>query len=242
VEFNKPSAATTAATPGTTPATTTPGTPADTTKLSLAQQAKNASGTLAAYMRTDDLGSVDMNKLYAIANNSDCETSKDVSNAAAFLLKNPDTYRKIETNDVGGVDGISGLSNFENMAMGKIKLDEPTGSASKGERLDKKEKNSSDAPAVAPKLTLQQEAKTAAGALAAYARSNNVELVDPNMLYSLTINADKKATKEVQQAASFMLTHPDSFKRIETSQWAVVDGRASQEDLNRAAQGLTKFA
>jgi hypothetical protein len=245
VAFNEPSAATTAATPGTTPAstpaTTTPGTPADTTKLSLAQQAKNASGTLAAYMRTDDLGSVDMNKLYAIANNSDCETSKDVSNAAAFMLKNPDMYRKIETNDVGGVDGISGLSNFENMAMGKIKMDAPTGSAAKGERLSKKEKNAPDAPVVAPKLTLQQEAKTSAGALAAYARTNNVELVDPNMLYSLSVNADKKATKEVQKAASFMLTHPDSFKRIETSQWAVVDGRASQEDLNRAAQGMTKF-
>jgi hypothetical protein len=39
-----------------------------------------------------------------------------------------------------------------------------------------------------------------------------------------------------------MLTRPDTFKRIETSQWAVVDGRASKEDLNRAAQGLTKFA
>jgi hypothetical protein len=41
--------------------------------------------------------------------------------------------------------------------------------------------------------------------------------VDPNMLCSLAINPDKKGTKEVQQAASFMLTHSDSFKRIESS-------------------------
>lgn len=228
VAFDQPAAATVTATAA--------------SKLSVAQQGKNAAGTLAAYMRTDNISAVDMNKVYAIANNSDCETSQDVRDAAAFMLKNPDMYRTIETNDVAGVDGISGLGNFENMAMGKIKLDEPSGSTPSGQRLTQKDKNDLSIPVVAPKLTFEQEAAAAAGTLAAYARTNNKELLDPNMLYSLTINADKKATKEVQQAASFMLTHPDTFKRIETSQWSVVDGRASTEDLNRAAQGMTKFA
>ena len=211
-------------------------------KLSLAQQGKNASGTLAAYMRTDNISAVDMNKVYAIANNSNCKTSKDVRDAAAFMLKNPDMYRTIETNDVAGVDGISGLGNFENMAMGKIKFDESSRSTPLVQQMTQKDKYSFFIPVVAPKLTFDQQAAAAAGTLAAYARTNNKELVDPNMLYSLTANADKKMTKEVQQAAWFLLTHPDTFKRIETSQWSVVDGRASTADLNRAAQGMTKFA
>jgi hypothetical protein len=217
-------------------------TPTVASKLTLAQQTKNASGTLAAYMRTDNVGTVDMNQLYAIAHNSDRQTSKDVSDAAAFMLKNPDMYRKIETNDVSGVDGISGLGNFENMAMGKIGLDQSSSSVPVGGALARKQKAWFEPVNAAPTLTLAQEAKAAAGTLAAYARTNDVELMDPNMLYALTINADNKASKDVQKAASFMLTRPDTFKRIETSQWAVVDGRASQEDLNRAAQGMTKFA
>jgi hypothetical protein len=221
------------------------GSPAAASKLNLAQQTKNASGTLAAYMRTDNIGSVDMNELYAIANNSDRKTSDDVRNAAAFMLKNPDSYRTIETNDVGGVDGISGLSNFENMAMGKIKLAQSSDSASTvtpNPKLVQWSKTSIDTSAAQPKLNSSQEAKNAAGTLAAYVRSNNVDLVDPNMLYTLTVNADKKVSKDVQKAASFMLTHPDTFKTIETSMWSVVDGRASAEDFNRAAQGLTKFS
>ncbi len=221
------------------------GTPAAASKLNLAQQTKNASGTLAAYMRTDNIGSVDMNQLYAIANNSDRQTTDDVRNAAAFMLKNPDAYRTIETNDVGGVDGISGLSNFENMAMGKIKLAESSSSASTAvpdKKIVQQTKTSVDTSVAAPPLTVAQEGKRAAGTLAAYARSNNVDLVDPNMLYSLTMNTDKKASKDVQKAASFMLTHPDTFKTIETSMWSVVDGRASAEDFNRAAQGMTKLS
>jgi hypothetical protein len=229
VEFNQPAA----------------GKPAAASKLNLAQQTKNASGTLAAYMRADNIGSVDMNQLYAIANNSDRQTSDDVRNAAAFMLKNPDAYRTIETNDVGGVDGISGLSNFENMAMGKIKLAESSSTASTtvpDKKIVKQTKSSVDTSVAAPALSLAQEGKRAAGTLAAYVRSNNVDLVDPNMLYTLTMNADKKASKDVQKAASFILTRPDTFKAIETSIWSVVDGRASAEDLNRAAQGMTKLS
>jgi hypothetical protein len=217
-------------------------TPAVASKLTLAQQTKNASGTLAAYMRTDNVGAVDMNQLYAIANNSDRQTSKEVSDAAAFMLKNPDMYRKIETSDISGVDGISGLGNFENMAMGKIGMDKPSSGAPVGDTIARKQKAWFEPVNTAPTLTFAQEAKAAAGTLGAYARANDLEFMDSNMLYSLTINSDKTASKDVQKAASFMLTRPDIFKRVETSQSVLVDGRASQEDLNRAAQGMTKFA
>jgi hypothetical protein len=221
------------------------GSSAPASKLALSQQAKNASGTLAAYMRTDGIGGVDMNQLYAIANNSDRETSADVRNAAAFMLKNPDAYRAIETYDVAGVDGISGLSNFENMAMGKIKFDPSSSSAptvATNAKPVQQTKTFTETSVVAPKLSPAQEAKRAAGTLAAYVRTDDVDIIDPNLLYALTINADKKASKDVQKAAAFMLTRPDTFKAVETSVWSVVDGRATAEDLNRAAQGLTKLS
>jgi hypothetical protein len=128
------------------------------------------------------------------------------------------------------------------MARGTIKAGEFAVRRKAFEQAAQTQKISFDIPVAAPKLTLEQEAKISAGALAAYARSNNVVLMNPNMLYSLTINANKRAPKEVQKAASFMLTNPDRFRQIETSTWAIVDGRASQGDLNRAAQGMTKFA
>ena len=277
---------------------------AATAEQTLAQQAKNASGVLAAFMRANNIYALNMNDLYSMAYNTRDKTPEDVKKAASFMLKNPQVYRAIETNDVAGVDGISGLSNFENMAMGNIAMDKSiTGASdtSKDANVAQPTKTAANTPAAALNLSTNQQttptpgttpaaaskvnvaqetkvttgtptppsatvpqattpavvapapaaaaaptdaqlAKNAAGALAAYARTNGIKLVDPNMLYKLTINAGGKVSKDVQKAASFLLTHPDIFKAIETSIWDKVDGLASLDDLEKATQGLTKLA
>ncbi|NEJ33402.1 hypothetical protein GR205_36440, partial [Rhizobium leguminosarum] len=43
-----------------------------------------------------------------------------VADAARFMLQHPDIYRAIETHDVAGADGISGLGNLLAAARGEV--------------------------------------------------------------------------------------------------------------------------
>lgn len=82
--------------------------------------AQNASGTLASYMNQNGIKSLDPNQLYQLANNPPAGTPPDVSAAASYMLQNPDVYKQIETHDVSGADGVSGVGNFQWAAQGGL--------------------------------------------------------------------------------------------------------------------------
>jgi hypothetical protein len=83
------------------------------TATSQRQTAQSAAGTLASYMSQHNIGALDENTLYQLSVNPDQGTPQAVSLAATFMLQNPKIYQQIETHDVAGADGISGIGNFQ---------------------------------------------------------------------------------------------------------------------------------
>jgi hypothetical protein len=90
-----------------------------------AQQAKpmdgrSAAGVLAEHMAKQPQGQLmTPDKLYELS------TSKDVppkvAEAAKFMLDNPQVFKAIETHDVAGADGKSGIGNFQAAARGEVR-------------------------------------------------------------------------------------------------------------------------
>jgi hypothetical protein len=110
-----------AAAPAAAPATT----PAATTSTTPAMNEQSASGALAGYMGTNGNSALNVNDLYKLslgqaAGGNGQTPTPQVQQAAQYMLSNPSTFNKIETNDVAGTDGNSGATNFENAAQGKV--------------------------------------------------------------------------------------------------------------------------
>ena len=80
-------------------------------------------------------------------------------------MEHADVYKTIESNDVSGADGISGLNNFDNMAQGLMVVKGATGSTT----------------IAAIDADLAQAAKNASGTPAGYIGANEGS-VDPNLL------------------------------------------------------------
>ncbi|WP_449306296.1 phage tail tip lysozyme [Paraburkholderia humisilvae] len=83
-------------------------------------EAQAAAGALASYMSQNNIGALDPNALYQLANNPPPNMPPGVSEAANYMLENPDIYEQIETHDVAGADGISGIGNFQWAAEGGL--------------------------------------------------------------------------------------------------------------------------
>ena len=82
------------------------------------EDVQSASGALAAFMHENGIKDLDESKLYELAENPPPGTPSTVSQAAKFMLQNPDIYKQIETHDVKGADGKSAVGNFDWAAEG----------------------------------------------------------------------------------------------------------------------------
>ncbi|KAF7964067.1 hypothetical protein AWV80_02605 [Cupriavidus sp. UYMU48A] len=94
--------------------------PAPTQPQPQQMTAQSASGTLANYLKdatmlTHGHASLTANDLYVLSQNAD----DDVSQAATYMLQNPDIYRQIETHDVAGTDGKSGIGELRMGGAGR---------------------------------------------------------------------------------------------------------------------------
>jgi hypothetical protein len=94
---------------------------------------QSASGALAGYMGTNSNDAVDMNDLYKLAQGQAAggngqTPSPQVQQAAQYMLSNPSVYNQIETHDVGGADGKSSATNFQNAAQGNFPITAPASS------------------------------------------------------------------------------------------------------------------
>ncbi len=174
----------------------------DTNKPAFQSNSERASGTIAAYMHMNNIEVIDANQLSKWTNNADGNTPPEVQLAAKFMLANPGVYSKIEKNDNPDADGISGVHNFDQAALGKLNFGNPTA-------------RESGSP---------EQAQEASGVLNKYMQSKNMDAVDVNGLYALAINKDGNVPEDAQKAALFMLENPSVYVKIETSDVPNIDG------------------
>ena len=197
--------------------------------------ATDAAGTLAAHMRSQNLGALDINALYKLASSPD--TPPRVADAAKFFLQNPAAYKKMETDDVAGADGISGIGNFEKAAAGKIAGLDPAPVArprtAAGGALAETMRNLMDQ--IGKIGGDKMSAADAAGTLAAHMREQKLNAVDANALYKLA--SQPGTPPRVADAAKFYLQNPEAFKKVETNDVAGVDGISGIRNFEKAAQG-----
>ncbi|CAJ5069524.1 Uncharacterised protein [Burkholderia pseudomallei] len=193
--------------------------------------AQSAAGALGSYMSQNGISTVDPDKLYQLAMNPSSGTPEDVSKAAKFMLDHPDIFRKLETHDVAGADGISGVGNFQWAAQGGLDSDSaaPTDGTGSAEKVGLR----GDAQGEAAPMTAQ----SAAGALGSYMSQNGISTVDPNRLYQLAMNPPSGTPEDVSKAAKFMLANPDVFRQLETHDVAGADGISGVANFQWAAQG-----
>jgi 2-keto-3-deoxy-6-phosphogluconate aldolase len=204
--------------------------------------AQGASGALAAYMHQNGIGSLDPNKLYQMAYSPAAGTPSEVSDAAKFMLSNPDVYNQIETHDVAGSDGIAGVNDFDWAAQGGLSDASNTGDASSAGDADFLDASATIGDTGAS-LGAQSasgaslDAQSASGALGAYQHEQGIRKLDPNQLYQIAYNPASGTPSEVSAAAKFMLSNPDTYNRIETHDVAGSDGISGVSNFDWAAQG-----
>jgi len=79
-----------------------------------------SSQILVDYLKDKGKSAINSDELAKLANDTTGTVPADVSAAAAYMQRHPDVFTAIETNDVPGVDGLSGVWNFEWAANGGL--------------------------------------------------------------------------------------------------------------------------
>jgi hypothetical protein len=183
--------------------------------------AQSAAGALAAYMHEHNINTVNPDQLYQMAYKPAAGTPPEVSQAAKFMLQNPDVYNKIETHDVAGSDGIAGVNDFDWAAQGGLSAsaDAQAGASASGQ--------AAFAGGIA----------AIAGALAAFMHEHSIADMTPNKLYQLAFNPPAGTPSTVSKAAKSLLGNPDAYNKLETHDVAGSDGIAGVNDFDWAAQG-----
>ncbi|WP_462384501.1 hypothetical protein [Pseudomonas sp. Marseille-QA0892] len=85
-------------------------------KLNIARSSK----IIADYLRQEGKSAIHASQLSQLAENAKGSVPADVSAAAAYMVAHPDVYTAIETHDVPGADGLSGVWNFDWAAKGGL--------------------------------------------------------------------------------------------------------------------------
>ena len=176
-------------------------------------QAKDAAGVLAKYMHQNGVDTMTPNQLAKLASNASGDTSSEVSDAARFMLSNPDMYAQVETRDVAGADGISGVSNFDFAARNGFQ---------------------SETPDSTPSSMAEHAAKLA---LASHMEQAGVKALDADALYQLAMRPGDHVAPETSAAAKFMLEHTDVSKAIEAHDLTGADGTSGIGRTTAAARG-----
>jgi hypothetical protein len=183
--------------------------------------AQSAAGALAAYMHEHNIQTVNPDQLYQMAYKPAAGTPPEVSQAAKFMLQNPDVYNQIETHDVPGSDGIAGVNDFDWAAQGGL-------SASAGAQAG---------ASAGGEAAFAAGIAGIAGALAAFMREHSVADMTPNKLYQLAFNPPAGTPSTVSKAAKSLLGNPDAYNKLETHDVKGSDGIAGVNDFDWAAEG-----
>lgn len=79
-----------------------------------------SSQILVDYLKEKGKSAINADELSELANNQTGDVPSDVSAAAAYMVRHTDVYTAVETHDVPGADGLSGVWNFEWAAGGGL--------------------------------------------------------------------------------------------------------------------------
>jgi hypothetical protein len=175
-------------------------------------QAKKAAGELAKYMHQNGVDIMTPNQLAKLARNASGDVPSEVSNAAQFMLSNPDMYAQVETRDVAGVDGISGVSNFDFAARNGFQSGTPNPDSTRSSMCE----------------------QAAELALTNHMEQTGVRELDADALYKLAMRPGFEVAPETSAAAKFMLKHTDVFKATGTPDVAGADGKSGIGNLKAA--------
>ena len=77
-----------------------------------------SSQILVDYLKGKGKSAININELKAVADNKSGDVPKDVQSAAAYMVRHEAIFTAVETHDVAGADGLSGVWNFEWAAEG----------------------------------------------------------------------------------------------------------------------------
>lgn len=86
-------------------------------QLNIAKSSK----VLVDYLKQEGKSAIHADELAQLANNSTGSVPAEVSAAASYMMRHSSVYTAIETHDVPGEDGLSGVWNFEWAAEGGLK-------------------------------------------------------------------------------------------------------------------------
>ncbi|MFC0572879.1 hypothetical protein [Paraburkholderia solisilvae] len=220
--------------------------------------AQSASGTLASYMSANGKGSLTTDDLYKLSQNTDGNTPPAVSQAANYMLQNPSVYKQIETHDVGGADGKSGVGNFQWAAQGGLGAagntpgagstpstpPPPYSSGAPGAGSAPPPYSATPPAGSAPPPYAgatsgagQMNTQSASGTLASYMNANGKGSLTTDDLYKLSQNTNGNTPPAVSQAANYMLQNPSVYNQIETHDVGGADGKSGVGNFQWAAQG-----
>lgn len=79
-----------------------------------------SSQVLVDYLKQEGKSAINADELAQLANNSTGSVPAEVSAAASYMMRHTSVYTAIETHDVQGKDGLSGVWNFEWAAEGGL--------------------------------------------------------------------------------------------------------------------------
>ena len=82
--------------------------------------AAKSSQVLVEYLKESGKSAINEQELAALANNTNGNVSSEVSAAASYMVRHEDVFTAIETHDVAGEDGLSGVWNLEWAAAGGL--------------------------------------------------------------------------------------------------------------------------
>lgn len=82
--------------------------------------AAKSSQVLVDYLKSNGKSTINERELSELANNQNGNIPADVSAAASYLVRHDDVFAAIETHDVPGEDGLSGIWNLEWAAAGGL--------------------------------------------------------------------------------------------------------------------------
>ncbi|PLZ00049.1 hypothetical protein CY652_23085 [Burkholderia sp. WAC0059] len=223
--------------------------------------AQSSAGALSSYMSQNGGQAMTPSQLYNLslgnpAQSGDSTPSSTVQQAAQWMLGNPQTYQQIETHDVPGADGIAGLNDMQWAAEGGLSSSgsgETSGSDSLGGSGELgglgELGGSGELGGLGDSGGLgefgggsQLNAQSSAGALASYMSQNGGQAMTPDQLYNLSLGNPAQSggstpSPGVQQAAQWMLKHPQAYEQIETHDVPGADGIAGLNDMQWAAEG-----
>ncbi len=96
--------------------------PQDTAALAFEQKLNisKSSQIVADYLKEKGKSAIHSSELAKLANDTSGAVPREVSAAAQYMLRHPDVFTAIETHDVAGADGLSGVWNFEWAAGGGL--------------------------------------------------------------------------------------------------------------------------